>query len=205
MEAGRGAVPAGVLSGLSGLVVFLVLHHLWIAPIWFVAPAGIVLATAGGAATGAAYAELLPHLPRRPWRNLAVLLGVSAILTPAVVVAEVRGPIFAMNSSGGGDLLVSPEQAVMDVVGGLFGTAALAGAALGWSVGRSRRAAWLTSLAAVAIAAGPGHNVPLLGGTSVVRKELVILTVVFAVSSVVLVEGQALAGRRRTLIGTGPS
>lgn len=185
-----------MLSGVAGLAAFLVLHQLWIAPIWFVALAGLILALAGGAATGAAYGELLPRLPRRPWRIPAVVAGVGVILAPAVVVAEVRGPIFAMNSAGGGDLLVSPAEAAVDVALGLFATTAATGAAVGWSVGRSRRAAWLTSLASIAIGAGPGHNIPLLGGTGVVRKELVILAAAFAVSAAVLVETQALAAAR---------
>lgn len=53
-------------------MVFLVLHHAWIAPIWFVAPMGAVLASLGGAAVGAAYAELRPVLPRRPWTSACV-------------------------------------------------------------------------------------------------------------------------------------
>jgi hypothetical protein len=196
MEAGAPrAVEAGMLSGVAGLITFLVLHQLWIAPIWFVTPAGLVLALAGGAATGAAYAELLPRLPRRPWRIPAVMAGAGGILAPSVVVAELRGPIFAMNSTGGGTLVVPPQEAAIDVAIGLFGTATLAGAALGWSLGRSRRAALTTALAGVVLAAGPGHNIPLLGGTGVVRKELLILAAVFGVASVVLVETQALAER----------
>jgi len=40
-------------------------------------------------------------------------------------------------------------------------------------------------------ALGPGHNIPLLGGTPAVAKELVILAAVVAVASVVLVEAHA--------------
>jgi len=60
------SVRAGVLAAVAGLATFLLLHHLWIVPIWFIAPVGALVAAAGGAAVGAAYEELLPHLPRRP-------------------------------------------------------------------------------------------------------------------------------------------
>jgi len=49
------------------------------------------------------------------------------------------------------------------------------------------------------IAIGPGHNIPLLGGTPVVAKELVILTVVGVVASIVLVEGEAIGRWRRAV------
>jgi hypothetical protein len=191
------AVKAGMAAGVVGVGCFLVLHHLWIAPIWFVAPAGLVLALGGGAATGAAYGELRPNLPRRPWTSPAVMAGVAGILAPAVVIGQIRGPLFALNATGGGDLLVPPVTALLDVLVGLVGSSVLAGAALGWMVGRSRRAAATTALAALAIALGPGHNIPLLGGTPVVAKELVILAAVCAVSSITLVEGEALARRRQ--------
>ena len=58
----RASRPGGV-AGLAGLGVFLILHHIWITPIWFVAPAGAVMAPAGGAAMGSSYAELASRLP----------------------------------------------------------------------------------------------------------------------------------------------
>ncbi len=59
---------AGVLAGVAGLLVFLVLHALWIVPIWFILPAGMVVAAGGGLAIGWAYAELRQRLPGRPGR-----------------------------------------------------------------------------------------------------------------------------------------
>lgn len=185
------SVRAGVLAGLAGLATFLLIHHFWIVPIWFIAPAGALVAAAGGAAAGAAYAELLPHLPRRPWTPIVVIGVVGIVLLPAFVIAEVRGPIFAMGGKGGGTLLVPGAEAAADVVVGLLGTATVAGAGLGWLIARSRRAAGTTALAAFAFALGPGHNIPLLGGTPAVAKELIILAVVVAVASVVLVEAHA--------------
>lgn len=64
--AGEAAVAAGAVAGIAGLGVFLLAHHLWIVPVWFIAPVGVVMAGAGGAAVGASYATLRPHLPRRP-------------------------------------------------------------------------------------------------------------------------------------------
>ena len=63
---GEAAVAAGAVAGIAGLGVFLVAHHVWIVPIWFIAPVGVVTAGAAGAVVGASYATLRPHLPRRP-------------------------------------------------------------------------------------------------------------------------------------------
>jgi hypothetical protein len=103
---------------------------------------------------------------------------VGVVLLPAFVIAELRGPIFAMDGDGGGTLLVPGAEAAADVVVGLLGTATIVGGGLGWLTAGSRRAAGTTVLAALAFALGPGHNIPLLGGTSAVAKELVILAAV---------------------------
>jgi hypothetical protein len=199
------AILAGLLSGISGLAVFLVVHHAWIVPIWFVAPVGAVMAGLGGAAVGASYAALRPRLPPRPWTASAVLAVVVVTLTPAIVVGQVRGPIFALDANGGGTLLVPAADALVDVVVGLLGLSAVAGAVVGALIGRSRRAAATTMLAAVALAVGPGHNVPLLGGTPVVAKELAILGAVAIVSAVVLVEAEVRFARRRFDATPGPA
>ncbi len=191
-----GAVEAGAIAGIAGLVVFLTLHHLWIVPIWFIAPVGSVMAAAGGAAVAAAYVELLAHLPRRPWTALAVMAGVAATLVPSIVAAELRGPIYDMGVDGEATLLVPVSGALTAFVIGLLAPAALAGAVLGALVGRTRRATATTALAGFALALGPGHNIPLLGGTPATIKELAILAAVALVASVVLVETHAVLARR---------
>lgn len=185
------SIEAGALAGVAGLVVFLVLHHLWIAPIWFVAPMGAVLASIGGAAVGAAYAELRPRLPGRPWTSACVMALTGATLAPAIVAAELRGPIFAPGPGGGAILLVPASEAVLAFVGGLVAKAALTGGLLGALIGRTRRAAALTAAAGLGLAVGPGHNIPLLGGSAVVGTELVILAAVAGASSVALVAAEA--------------
>ncbi|HSO28690.1 MAG TPA: hypothetical protein VLS28_02195 [Candidatus Sulfomarinibacteraceae bacterium] len=200
MDAGQSrvaSVQAGAAAGLIGFVTFLLLHHVWIAPIWSIAPIGVLVAAAGGAAVGAAYEELRPHLPRRPWTAIAVIVLVGAVLLPALVIAELRAPIFAMDEDGGGTFLVPGAEAMAIVVVELLGTATITGAGLGWFIARTRRATGATALAAFAFAIGPGHNIPLLGGTPAVAKELVILAGVVAVASVVLVEGHARLARLR--------
>ena len=73
------------------------------------------------------------------------------------------------------------------MVVGLVVTAAIAGAGLGWLITRDRRVAGSMAIAALALALGPGHNIPLLGGTPAVAKEIVILGAVATVAAVVLV------------------
>ena len=191
------SVLAGALAGIAGFVTFLLIHALWIVPIWRVAPVGLLAAGGTSAVFGAAYAELLPRLPPRPWTAFAVFVVIGLVLLPSVVIAELRGPILTIEGDGGGSLLVSGVQLVADFVVGLLGTATMSGAALGWLIGRSRRAAVTMALAGFALALGPGHNIPVLGGSPSVVKELMILAAVNAVAACVLVEAQTrLAGPR---------
>lgn len=185
------SLQAGALAGTAGFATFLLLHHLWIVPIWFIAPVGLLVAVSAGAAVGAAYAELQPRLPPRPWTAIAVIALIGVVVLPAVAIAELRGAIFRMEADGGGALLVPAVDAVADFVVGLLGTAALTGGALGWLIARRLRAAGMTALAGLALALGPGHNIPLLGGTPAAPRELVILAVVGVVASFTLVEGHA--------------
>lgn len=191
-----GSIEAGAIAGLTGLAVFLVLHHAWIAPIWFVAPVGAVLATSGGSAVGAAYVELRPRLPGRPWTALCLVGVISAVLAPAIVVAELRGPIYSLGPGGRGVLLVPASEAVVAFVGGLLAITTLTGGLLGAVIGRTQRAGATTAVAGFGLALGPGHNIPLLGGTPAVTTELVILVVAAGVASIVLVEAQRTLGVR---------
>jgi hypothetical protein len=191
-----GSLAAGAAGGLAGLAVFLVLHHAWIAPIWFIAPVGAILAAGGGAAVGAAYGELLPRLPARPWTALSIVALVAAILAPSIVLAELRGPMYRFGPDGESTLNVPFSEALTTFVVGLLGTAALTGAALGSLIGRTGKAGATTALAGLALAIGPGHNIPFVGGTPATTKELTILGLVVGVAALVLVEVQAsLRGR----------
>ena len=183
---------AGVLAGVAGLVAFLIIHHLWIMPIWFIFPLGLIIAVAGGLAVGWAYDALLPHLPLRPWTAFAIMALIWAILSPSIVIAELRQPLFV----GTGDdviLAVSIGRASLIFILELLLTSVLVGALAGWLIGRTRRAALATALAGLIFALGSGHNIPLIGGSGLyyLGKELTIMMVIIVVSSLVLVEVQA--------------
>jgi hypothetical protein len=181
---------AGVLAGIAGLLVFLVIHHLWIIPIWFILPLGLPLATAGGLAVGWAYGELLPHLPPRPWTAWAMMALIVATLLPSMVVAELRQPLFNVRGNSA-VLAVSIGRASLIFILELLVTATLAGGLVGWLIGGTARAAGATAVAGFVFALGPGHNIPLIGGTPGVGKELAIMTAVIVVSALVLVAGHA--------------
>jgi hypothetical protein len=191
------AAAAGVVAGIACLAVFLVLHHVWIAPIWFIAPVGAVVAGAGGAAVGVSYAELRSALPERPWRSGALAAIWAVVLLPAMLIAQVRGPVYAIGKDGAGTLLVPPSEAMVDVAIGLIAVAMAGGALIGWCIGRSRRAAVTTMAAAACVAIGPGHNIPLLGGSPAVSTELALLVAMLGVGSIVLVEADARLGPTR--------
>ena len=191
---GKASLIAGMLAGIAGLLVFLVIHHIWIKPIWFILPVGLVIGAAGGLAAGWAYDELLPNLPGRPWTILVWAGLVSLTLAPAGILAQLRPPVFAgtgMNVTA----TITVAQAAVIFVRDLLLTAAMTGGLAGWLICRTRRAALATALAGFVFALGPGHNVPFLGNTPATGKGIFLLLAVIFSSSAVLVEAQAaLAG-----------
>jgi hypothetical protein len=193
----RDALVAGAVAGLAGLLAFLLLHALWIVPIWPILPVGLLLAGGGGPAVGWAYAELKSRLPRRPWTALAMAGIVALILVPAVVLGELHGPVFT-GTLADAVPTVAPWVIVARFVGELLATATIVGALVGRWLGRTRRAALATGLAGFVFALGPGHNIPLIGGTPGVPKEHAIMSAVTFVSALVLVEGHTWLAARRS-------
>lgn len=190
------ALTAGAFSGIAGLLVFLVIHHFWIRPIWFILPIGVLIAAGGGLAVGWAYSELLPGLPPRPWSTVVLIGVIGACLAPAVILAQLRPPMFTAMSENA-QLTVGTGRAVAIFVFQLLLTAAAVGALAGWWIGGSGRAAAATALAGLIFALGPGHNIPFLGNTPATGKGIVLLLSVVVVSAVVLVEAHfALSSRR---------
>ncbi len=183
----RPSLIAGVLSGMAGLLVFLVIHHFWITPIWFILPLGLLIAALGGLAVGWAYGELLPALPPRPWTSIAVIALIAVILLPSFILAELRGPMFDVTVPAG-VLLISTGRATTIFVLELLATSTLVGALAGWLIGHTARAALATALAGFVFALGPGHNIPFLGSTPGSVKGFLLLLVIVCVSAVVLVE-----------------
>jgi hypothetical protein len=191
------ALVSGAVAGLAGLLAFLLIHAFWIVPIWFILPVGLLLAGSGGLAVGWAYAELKSRLPRRPWTTLAVLGMIALILLPAIVLAELHGPVFT-GTPAGPVQTVATSVILARFIGELLATATIVGGLVGWWLRHTRRAALATGLAGFVFALGPGHNIPLIGGTPGVGKELAIMTVVTFVSALVLVEGHTWLAARRS-------
>jgi hypothetical protein len=194
MGSEKASYLGGILAGFVGLLVFLGIHHLWIKPIWFILPIGLVIAAVGGLAAGWAYRELLPGLPKKPWRILAWAALVGFTLTPAVILAQLRPPVF----TAAGILNISLHGAVIIFIRDLLLPAALTGALSGWLIGRTPRAALAAALAGFVFALGPGHNIPFLGNTPATGKGILLLLAVILSASAALVEAQAaLAGGKQ--------
>jgi hypothetical protein len=187
MSSSKTSSFAGVLAGVASLLVFLVLHHLWIKPIWFILLIGLVIAAAGGLATGWAYRELLPGLPGRPWTIPAWAALVSLTLAPAVVLAQLRPPVFTT----AGILNMSLQGAAIIFIRDLLLPAAVTGGLADWLIGHTRRAVLATAVAGFVFALGPGHNVPFLGNAPATGKGILLLLAVTLSASAVLVEAQA--------------
>jgi hypothetical protein len=154
-----------------------------------------VIAALGGLAVAWAFIELLPNLPPRPWTALALFGLIGIILLPAIVLAEIREPMFDI-SVPGGRLNISVAQATLMFILELPVTAALAGGLAGWLIGQSRQTALSTALAGLIFALGPGHNIPFLGSTPGTGKGILILLAIVLVSTFVLVEVYAIMTRR---------
>ena len=188
------ALIAGLLAGVAGLLVFLTIHHFWIKPIWFILPPGLLIAALGGLAVGWAYAEISSGLPSRPWTSLAVVALVAAILTPALLLAQLRPPPLDIRTGAITDGS-STGIVITRFVVELLLTATIVGGLIGWYFGHTPRAAFAMALAGFIFALGPGHNIPFLGSTPVVGKGIVLLIAIIAVSAIVLVESEAWLSR----------
>ena len=175
----------GVASGLAGLLTFLVLHHLWIVPIWFILPIGVVVAALGGVAVHRSYDALRASLPARPWAAPAMFGVVTVILLPSFVLAEMGTPLVDVAE---GEIGASPLAVGVAFVLKLFVPTSIAGAVVGWVLGRTSRAAQTTALAGFVFALGPGHNIPFFGGTALLGTELGLMTWSTIAAAIVLVE-----------------
>jgi hypothetical protein len=191
----KACLIAGMFAGAAGLLVFLVIHHLWIKPIWFILPVGLVVAIPGGLAIGWAYCEMLPRLPGRPWSIFAWVVLIGFTLAPAVVIAQLRPALF---TGTGMNVIakVSVAQAGVIFVRDLLLPAAGIGGLAGWLIGRTKRAALKTALAGFVFALGPGHNVPFLGNQPATGKGILLLIAIVLAASIALVEGHAALRKR---------
>lgn len=113
----------------------------------------------GGLAVGWAYAELKPHLPKRPWTTLAGVGLIALILGPAVVLAELHGPVFT-GTLADPVPTVAPWVIVARFVGELLATATIVGGLVGSWLGHTRRAALATGLAGSCLPLAPGTTSP---------------------------------------------
>ncbi|HEX6386534.1 MAG TPA: hypothetical protein VF177_17825 [Anaerolineae bacterium] len=116
---------------------------------------------------------------------------ITATLLPGIVLGELRPPMFSVSPAGVANLEMGVPEVVGRFIGELLLTAVVAGALLGWWLGRTRRAATATAVAGFIFALGPGHNIPFIASTNGVGKEMVIMMSIVAVASLVLVEGHA--------------
>jgi hypothetical protein len=171
----------GIAAGLAGVGTFLIFHAAWIAPIWEVAPIGALLSALGGIATVGALRDVLS--PRtRPWRLFAVALAWPwLLLAPGIITSDLGARA---------DVSALPRAAMFILV------AAGTGSLLGWLATGRRSAAGSCLLAALVIAIGPGHNVPLLAGSAAFGRGLALLAASFAAAAVALAAADARVARR---------
>lgn len=196
-DANVSALAAGVIGGFAGFGTFLVIHALWIVPIWFIAPLGVSVAAGGGMAVGWAWHIHRGHLPKRaPARALTLFVAAALVLLPSEPVAIVFAPSDPLV------LAVLPQEVVMtELLTGLMIYAALAGllgAIVGGLLARTWRAAAITALAAVAFGIGIGHNAPLLGNSWAAPKMWIIMLSASAVAAAAFATAEWALARGRS-------
>jgi hypothetical protein len=180
------SVVGGVVAAVASLLVFLVVHHLWIKPIWFIALPGLLIAALGGAALGWAYSFIARAMPDRPWSWLAVLAIIVAVLLPGALLSLTHGPLFDLKTAS-----IPPGQGgrvALRFALELVVPAIIVGYALGAWLGGSTKAALAMGLAGLALALGPGHNVPMFGTNPAAIKGFVLLGLSILPVPIILVE-----------------
>lgn len=176
------ALVSGAAAGVVGFAAFVVIHALWIVPIWDIVPFGLAWGGLGGITIGWTYDVHRIRLPARPAGRVAVVFAsATLVLAPGLLLLLLPPP-----SAGGSN----PSIAVL-VVAGIAGllllTTPLIAAMLGALLGRSARAAVATGLAAFIFLSGIGHNIPVFGfGWRGIKMWTIMLTVT-AIASVTLV------------------
>ena len=177
-------IAAGMFAGITGLVVFLVIHHFTITPIWFILPVGVILSIAGGAAVGWAFAEMRSHLlPNAIWSALILAVLLSLTQVPGFLIGQRFGPVIDIQNET--ILQGMAAEIIRRFAFDLIFMAGVVGALLGWYIGRTQRAALAMAIAGIAFAIGSGHNIPFFVGIGLTAasKMLLIMAAVILTSS----------------------
>lgn len=184
---------AGAGASLVSLLVFLAVHHVWIKPIWFIAPPGALIAVIGGLAVGWMWFLLEARLPSG-WLAAPALFGlIMGVLLPAILLSFTHGPLFDLATA-----TIPPGQGkavAVRFVLELLLTAMITGAVVGALLGRSPTAALATGLAGLAFAAGPGHNVPMFGSNPAAFKGIALLVIISVALAIAFVQINTLLRR----------
>ena len=187
------ALAAGALAGIAGFAVFLAVHAVWIVPIWFIAPAGVLIAAVTGLCVGWAYDVHRGLLATSiPLRVVTLFAAAALVLLPAEPIALLIAPVDLMSRSMDASRGVTALALFFVIATGV-------GAAGGALVGRSRRAAGVTALAAFGLALGIGHNAPLFGyGWPAIKLWTIMLTATGIASLTLIGLDAVLVSRLRT-------
>lgn len=176
------ALMSGAVAGAVAFGAFLVIHAVWIIPIWSDAPGGLVFAVFAGVAVGWAYDVYRGRLPASPIRRAAVVFACASF---ALASGLLLLPLPPPNPGGSTPSIVVLAVAAIAVL--LLLATPLIAATLGALIGRSGRAAIATGLAAFTLIISLGHNIPTFGfGWRGVKMWMIMLTV-NAIAAVTLV------------------
>lgn len=174
------ALLGGAAAGVAGFAVFLVMHAIWIVPIWDSAPA-VTFAVLAGIAIGWAYDIHRVRMPARPAERVTVVFAALTLtLSPGLLLLPLRPPA----SVGSPSIIEIGVGAIAAVL--LLAMPFLA-AGVGALLGRSGRAALASGLAALTFMTTIGHNILSFGYGWRGAKMWTIMLAVTAVAAATLV------------------
>lgn len=174
------AVTAGAIAGGVALIVFVVVHAMWIVPIWGMLSM-IPLAALVGALAAWPLEQMSSRLPPEPVDGIGLALVLLASLVPTALFAVVAGP-------------VDQQRITWQSVFVPLALAAPAGAVIGLALTGSAAAAGALAIAALAYALTLGHNLPFFPvGTPGAGKAIALVVLPTLVAGLVFSAVRALA------------
>ena len=160
----RPAVIAGAIAGLVAGLTFATAHAFIIEPIWSRMFGGLVFGIIAGAASGWAYAELLPSNESGSLRSG---LQFGFMLWLSVVPVTLTNT--ALRASG----FAHTHEALTDAIAVVLAVAG--GVTLGWLRGTRRRAMVACAVAALVVTMAMGGPVPIANGVRPVEILVAVL------------------------------
>ncbi|MFW9779526.1 MAG: hypothetical protein ACFFE8_11780 [Candidatus Heimdallarchaeota archaeon] len=185
---------SGTLAGTITSVIFILLHFLFIADIFFILPVAIILGALTGGCLAWAYLRIFNSFDLQNLTKFLALFSIPMILVDLVT-------LFSEKTYSFEELVESqtlPPDFLARVIFPIIPIVLLSGIAIGWYFGKDRKAVIPAISANVMVLIGIGHNVPFINMVSVDNLVLfleiklffylilIIMVIVYGITLVIL-------------------